>query len=215
MLLDHPYPLLARLSLALATIGGFGLGLLLLLSFAFNIPLAWNVGALIQAHGHVQTLGFVTLFILAVGTRLLPGFHRTRLEHPRRVSVGGIVLALAVAVRAIVQPLDPSPARAVLLLAAGTAALVGVLLALSALADAVRKGKPAEQREPVILPLTMALSILGALVLNLIGSITLAQGAALVPGPLDEATIHFELWGFASTMVLAIGRHTWPTLLLF
>jgi hypothetical protein len=60
----------------------------------------------------------------------------------------------------------------------------------------------------------MATSLLSALVLNVVASGQLAAGTATVPGGLDEAILHLELWGFASTIVFAIARHTWPNLLL-
>src|SRR5215204_7021176 len=73
--LDKPYSLLMSLSLALALSGGFGLGLYLLLSIAFKLSLPASTPALIQVHGQVQALGFVMMFIMAVGVQIIPRFH--------------------------------------------------------------------------------------------------------------------------------------------
>ncbi len=213
-LLDDPFRLLVRTSLILALVGGFGLGWALLMSFTFRVPLFANPGALIQAHGQVQALGFVALMVMGVATRLVPVFHGAKLVGAPLVSVGGLTLASGVVLRAVSQPLPPDPLRNAAVGASGVLVLGGVLLAFAAFGRTVRAGKPREPREPVVLPLTMAGSLAGALLLNLIASFGLAQGSNLVPSPLDDAILHFELWGFATTMVLAIGRHTWPNLLL-
>jgi hypothetical protein len=57
-------------------------------------------------------------------------------------------------------------------------------------------------------------SLIAALVLNVTASAGLASGSATVPIGLDEAILHLELWGFASTMIFAIGQHAWRNLLL-
>jgi hypothetical protein len=173
-----------------------------------------SVGALVQVHGQVQALGFIALFILAVGTRLLPRFHFTHLEGGLWVSLGGLALAAGVMLRAIFQPLDDSTLRSAVLVASGVLSLVGVLMAVSTLGRSVRRGRLREMQEPIILPLTMAMSLLAALGGNLVACVRLAQGDLLVPGQLDEALVHLELWGFASTMIFAIARHTWPNVLL-
>jgi hypothetical protein len=212
--LQDPFHLLVRTSLILALFGGFGLGWALLMSFALRVPLFGNTGALIQAHGQVQALGFIALLIMAVATRLVPAFHGAKLVGAPLVSVGGLTLASGVVLRAVAQPLPDDPLRNAAVGLSGVLVLGGVLLAFVAFGRTVRAGKPRELNEPMILPLTMAASLLAALLLNLIASIGLAQGGNIVPSPLDDAMLHFELWGFAATMVLAIGRHTWPNLLL-
>ncbi len=213
-LLNDPFQLLVRTSLLLALAGGFGLGWALLMSFAFRVPLVANTGALIQVHGQVQALGFITLLVMGVASRLVAAFHGAKLVTPRLVSLGGLTLAGGVVLRAVAQPLSPDPVRNAAIGVSGVLILGGVLLAIVAFGQTVRAGTPPPQREPVVLPLTMAGSLFGALLLNLIASVGLAQGGNLVPSPLDDAILHLELWGFATTMVLAIGRHTWPNLLL-
>jgi len=69
-LLANPHPLLIRTSLALAVTVGFSLGLYLIVGFAFGLPLSASTPVLIQVHGQVQALGFVALFIMAVGAQL-------------------------------------------------------------------------------------------------------------------------------------------------
>jgi hypothetical protein len=65
-----------------------------------------------------------------------------------------------------------------------------------------------------LLPGTLGASLILALVLNFASCVELAQGALVVPFAHDEALIHLELWGFASTMVLAVSGRVFPKFLL-
>lgn len=213
-LLSDPYPLLLRTSLALALLGGFGLGLAILLSFAFRWPLPGSVGALIQTHGQVQALGFVGLFVMAVATRLMPRLHGAQLVDAELISVGGLTVAAGVILRAVTPAWSHSPPRDALVALSGLLTLWGIVLALYAFGRTVRGGTRRQAMRPLLLPFTMVSSLLAALMLNLAASIGLASAWDVVPPALNEAILHLELWGFASTMILAIARNTWPNLLL-
>lgn len=211
-----PYRLLIRTSLALALGAGFSIGLYLILGFAFGLPLAPSTPALMQVHGQVQSLGFVALFIMAVGVQLFPRFHASRLDRPSQVSLGGLLLALGIVLRVTGQPLPPTAAlRPAILITSGILQLVGVLLAVHAFAKVIRGGvQPAPAGWRALLPATMGSSLLLALALNLFASVELAGGSLVVPFAQDEALIHLELWGFASSMVLAVSGRIFPRFLL-
>jgi hypothetical protein len=214
--LDSPYSLLIRISLALALGAGFSIGLYLILGFSFGLPVAPATPALMQLHGQVQSLGFVAPFIMAVGVQLFPRFHASRLERPAQVSIGGLLLALGLILRLLGQPLLPSETlRPAILVASGILQFVGVLLAVHAFAAVIRGGvQPAPSRWRAVLPATMGSSLFLALVLNLVACFELAGGLLVVPFAEDEALIHLELWGFASSMVLAVSGRIFPKFLL-
>src|SRR5918911_365118 len=94
---------------------GLGTGLLLALVAGAHLPLAIAWPQLAQAHGQIQTLGFVLTFIVAVGLQLFPRFLGSPLEHAQRAAWGSALVALALIARLVGQPLAPSPARAALL----------------------------------------------------------------------------------------------------
>jgi uncharacterized protein involved in response to NO len=215
-LLASPFFLLMRTSLVLALGAGFSLGVYLVVGFAFGLPLASSTPALMQVHGQVQVFGFVALFIMAVAVQLFPRFHASKLEHPRQVSLGGLLLAAGISVRLFGQPLMPGGSdRPVLLVLSGVLELVGVLLAVHAFARVIRGGvQPAPSGWAALLPITMGGSLLLALVLNLIACVGLARGGLVVPLALDEALLHLQLWGFASSMVLAVAGRVFPRFLL-
>jgi len=94
-------------------------------------------------------------------------------------------------------------------------ALVGVVLVIHAFARVIRGGVgPPPSGWRAVLPATMGASLVLTLVLNLAACVALAQGASVVPFAQDEALIHLELWGFASTMVLAVSGRVFPKFLL-
>jgi uncharacterized protein involved in response to NO len=214
--LDSPYRLLLRASLALGVGVGFSLGLYLLLGFAFGLPLSAGAPALMQVHGQVQVFGFLAMFIMAVGVQLFPRFHASRLDRPAQVSGGGLLLAVGMALRVIAQPLlVDAPIRPGALLLSATLALVGVLLVVHAFARVIRGGVgPAASGWRAPLPATMGASLILALALNFAACVELAQGLSVVPFAQDEALIHLELWGFASTVVLAVSGRVFPKFLL-
>src|SRR5437870_1851794 len=94
-------------------------------------------------------------------------------------------------------------------------ALVGVVLVIHAFARVIRGGVgPSPSGWRAVLPATMGASLVLTLLLNLAACVALAQGASVVPFAQDEALIHLELWGFASTMVLAVSGRVFPQFLL-
>src|SRR5690606_32755826 len=99
---------------------GFALlgGLLLAVSLPLEVALGGRIDAQwishAQLHGHLQTVGFVGLFIVGVAYRLLPGFAGAqRLPFPRLVPLSFGLLAGGVLARAAGQPIADTAAGAV------------------------------------------------------------------------------------------------------
>jgi hypothetical protein len=214
--LSNPHTLLIRTSLFLALLFGFSIGLYLVFGFAFGLRLPTSTPALMQIHGQVQAVGFVTLFIMAVGVQLFPRFHTTRLDRAKLVSIGGLVLALGVVLRALAQPVLPGPVtRAIGLVSSGILELLGVALAVYAFARVIGSSvQPRRGAFATLLPATIGISLIAALALNAILCLNLAQGGIVVPFALDEALLHLQLWGFASSMALAVAGRIFPRFLL-
>ncbi|MCX6023962.1 MAG: hypothetical protein NTZ05_19970 [Chloroflexi bacterium] len=212
---DDPQRVLLYVSLVLALLGGFGLGACMVLAFAGWLPVTPNIPALMQVHGQVQTVGFLVLFILAIAVQLFPRFHNTRLRHPRLIAAGGLLAGAGVTLRAVGQPLDLSGARTVLLALSAPLIPVGLILAVLPLASVVmhrENGPPLGMR--ALLPVTAVGSLAAATVLNFFLVLRLAGGAAVAPLYMDEAVLHLQLWGFATTLVLAVSGRMYPRLLL-
>jgi hypothetical protein len=103
-----------------------------MLGFAFGVPpLVAATPALMQ----VQALGFIGLFIMGVAVQLLPRFHASRLDRPRQVAIGGLLLAGGLVLRTMAQPLPLTETlRAPALVLSGVMELTGVVIAAASAA---------------------------------------------------------------------------------
>src|SRR5438105_2145348 len=141
-----PYAHLMRIALGLALLPGLSIGLAMVAAFGFRVPLAVSWPQLAQVHGQIQSLGYVVLFIVAVGLQLFPRFLGIPVRAPSRAVLGAALLSGALLIRSVAQLLEPSSARTVLLLSATLAAPAGVLLAGSVFHALVRQRR--QPREP-------------------------------------------------------------------
>ena len=133
-------------SVALAVFGGFALAIELPLLAALGIAHpGWVAHA--QVHGHLQTVGFVGLFIIGVAYHLVPGFSgRGALPYPRLVMPSLWLIAGGVLARAAGQLGAPAPAFAILTMGGAWAEAAGALCAAANIVPAMwpasRRGDP-------------------------------------------------------------------------
>ncbi len=209
----HPTPVLLRLSALLSAVAGFALGFVLLAAIALGQAGALPFAALAQAHGQVQALGFVGLFVLGTAAQLLPGFLATPLVHRHAIVGGGFLLALGLGARVVGQPLALGLPRDLLLAVSALSETSGIVLCLFGFADLPRRSiQPPD--------LWRSLTLLGfgflvlSLALNLVAVGTLIAGEAVVSTPLDAALVEAELGGFATLLTFAVARKILPRFLL-
>lgn len=209
-----PFEILARTSLILATLAGFGLGLLLMMPVAFRLPVVLPWLPLVQVHGQVQVLGFVTLFIFAVSTVLFPRFLNAPLWSPRLAVAGGLLLAAGVLLRAVAQPLPPSAPRAAALLLSGALELAGPLV----FAGTLHRSRRASVQPFALWQLPVGIgfaALLFGLLLNLWAVWRLAlDGLSTVPLGLDEAIVYAQVNGFIVSVGLAVSLRIFPQFLI-
>lgn len=209
----HPTTVLLRLSVFLGATAGFTLGLTLLWAVALGRAADLSWPALVQAHGQVQVIGFVGLFVLGTAAQLLPGFLSRPLTHPQSIIWGGYLIGSALLVRAVAQPLDPGLARAIGLWLSALAEAGGVGLCLYSYADLVRR-----TIQPTDLWRHLAMIGFGFLALsvalNVVAAAILAAGRPVVPETLDAALVHLEISGFIVFLTFAVSRKILPRFLL-
>jgi len=203
-----PYAATMRLALGLALLPGLGTGLLLVLVVGLRLPLSIAWPQLAQAHGQIQTLGFVLVFIVSVGLQLFPRFLGAPLQQPSRATWGAIIISLGLVARLFGQPLAPGVLRTLLLLVAAIGVPAGALLAGSAFHGLSRRsvqpstGPAAAWRRFILVG---GLSLGCALVLFVATGLALAFGDLLVDQGADEALIHLELFGFTACLIFAVS----------
>ncbi len=214
---NRPYEVLMRLALAVAIVPGFGVGLLLILVYGFRLPLTLPFPQLAQSHGQVQLLGFTLLFVMSVGMQLFPRFLAAPIPHPGSIVAGGGLVALSVLLRLLAQPLPPGTLRAATFLLATMALPAGIVVALLQFrAMRLRSiqlflGPGGAWQYFVALGV---LSLGAVVVLSTWSLLVLAAGAAVVPDGLNEALIHLELDGFATSLILGVASRVFGRFLL-
>lgn len=208
-----PYADVLRIAFALAVLPGLGTGLLLVAIAGLRLPLALGWPQLAQAHGQIQAIGFVVLFIVGVGLQLFPRFLSAPLRHANRAAWGSGLVALALVGRLIGQPLAPGAERVTLLLFGTVGLPLGVLVAASAF-HGMRTGQVVAAGAWRRWLGIGGLSLGGALVLYVWSGWQLASGDVLVAPNVDEALIHLELAGFATCLVFAVASRVFGRFLL-
>jgi hypothetical protein len=212
-----PYAAAMRLALAMALLPGLGTGLLLVLIAGAGLPLEVAWPQLAQAHGQIQALGFVLVFIVAVALQLFPRFLGAPVEAAQRATWGAAAISLGLLIRLVAQPLAPGALRTISLTAAAIIAPAGVLLAASTFHGLQKRsvqpahGPSAAWRQFVVVS---GLTLGAALLLSEWSVLQLASGEVLVSQGMDEALIHLELAGFASGIVYAVASRVFGRFLL-
>ncbi len=213
---SRPYAVVMSLALALALVPGLGTGLLLVLVAGGHLPLAIGWPQLAQAHGQIQALGFVLLFITAVGLQLFPRFLGAPPRHAGRAVWGAVGITAALVARWVGQPLEQGSTRTVLLVAATVLLPISAFVAglafhgLTRGRAAMASGAEAWRRFAAV----AGASLGGALVLYVRTGFDLASGSIVVPQGPDEALVHLELAGFAASLVFAVASRVFGRFLL-
>ena len=203
-----PYAATMRLALATAVLPGLGTGLLLVLVAGVRLPISIAWPQLAQAHGQIQTLGFVLVFITSVGLQLFPRFLGAPLTQPNRALIGASIMSVALLARLVGQPLEQGALRTVLLVLAALGVPVGALAAGSTFHGLGRRsvqpasGPAAAWRRFILVG---GLSLGSALVLFIAAGLALAAGDLVVDQNTDEALIHLELAGFATCLIFGVS----------
>lgn len=207
---DNTYLVFIRAAFAIAFAGGFLLALLLPLA---NV-LDWDWGsrwpALAQAHGHLQLLGWVALFIFGMAYRLVPRVSGTSLQLTWLALPSGALLVTGLFLRPFAQTwVDIPGMRALLPLSSGLELLAG--LAFAAIIGATLRNR---RRTPASL-LFFASGATWLIVTLILQTIWLADMARaetpLLPLGRDDALVTVLMLGFVLGFIHAVALRTMPT----
>lgn len=199
-------------SLLLGIFGGFTLAVTLPVQAAVGrFNLSWLAHA--QVHGHLQVVGFATLFIVGVALRLAPRFGgRGVLTAPGLVAPAGILLVAGLLLRAVGQPLAHIPAFAALFaagaLAEWVAATALAAIFLTTLWPAVRAFDP-----PATLLATAFLAFAAQATLGLWWLTALAlEGGTILEYGRNSALLTLQVYGVLLAAILGVGTKSFPAL---
>ena len=206
-----------------ASVGGFGLGALLLLGAALGLPVqAWWLAG-VQAHGHAQLVGWGGLMVLGVGLHFLPRLRGVALARPTwrpwalRLLASGLLLRILGQPGAALLASDHPLYAPLVWLGLGLSGLLelgGALATFVMMAEAHRRGPPPDERPAFrqIQPLLTGAFL--ALLLGLALNALLGLEAALARRPVltahDLIVVDVLLVGFLVPISVAVSARFFP-----
>lgn len=205
---DRTFPWYIGGALGTAVLGGFALAIALPLAAA----LGWNWGvrwrALAQAHGHLQVIGWLGLFIAGMAFRLAPRFAGRPLRFPGVTPAVLILLAAGLLARAVAQPALALPGMRALLLAGAAAELAAAALAALALGSTLLPAALTLPAAPRLLLSGAGFSIQALLALWWLPGLQ-PDYPALAPDR-DAALLAVQFYGFVLPAVLGVSLRSLP-----
>ena len=205
-------PAIAVLSaLAAALCAGLVLAIVLPSAAALSAPWGLRWRALAQVHGHVMVVGWVGFFIIGMATRLLPRFSSTPLRFPRCVPAAFALIAAALMLRSLAQPLADAAIARDLLPLSGALEVAGTsLFALSALATLRH---PLGERRPFAWFLAAGAGwfVAQALLTTWALARVVQAGEMVIAGADDVPILHVQFFGFPLCFIFGVSLRSIPT----
>ncbi len=208
---ELPYQVFVLSSLGLAVAAGFTLASALPLSIVLDWGWGVRYTSLVQAHGQIQVLGWVGLFIMGMAFRLMPRFSGRPLTFPLAVWVSWAALVSSLLLRLAAQPAGEGSLRDVGLIASGTLGVVsGAAFALVVASTLVHPHSRAGATGYFFVLGSAAFLVQALLNLTLL-VLTVQRGeTALRPGE-TAGLFHLQFYGFVIMFVLGVASRAVPT----
>lgn len=197
-------------SLALAIFGGLSIATAIAIDAAQSFSFGARWFPLAQAHGHLQSVGFVGLFVIGVSFRLVPRFAGRPAPSSLIVAATLLLVALGVIARAIGQPLSDKADFDWLMATGGWLELGGALLFAGVI---LRTVAPALRTQGWAF--FFALGSIGFLVQAVLGAWWLEDAVrhdrTLISGSRDQLLLSLQFFAMHLPFVLGVGLRAWPT----
>jgi len=187
----------------LALLAGLPLGIVAALGVAHDIGVASRWTQLVQAHGHLQVVAWVGLFILGIAYHVLPRFKGVPLWPERLVLPSFFLLLAGVVLRTVSQPWADAAGPAGLLAASAVLELAGALAFATVVA-----GTLVTLDAAALSALGQTLAVQpGAVSKTLVAALLTAGGQALAvqPGAVSKALLAASLAAAGQTLSVQPG----------
>ncbi|HEY5625294.1 MAG TPA: DUF1858 domain-containing protein, partial [Dehalococcoidia bacterium] len=202
------YRLAIFTSLALALAGGLPLGILVALGGGRDVGIGVRWAPLVQAHGHLQLVGFVGVFIVGIAYHVLPRFKNTDLRLPALAIASIGLLAAGVVLRAATQPWADSGIAGALFPASAVVELAGALAFFSVVASTLR-GTPGKNYDRYVL--AAAAWFVAASVANLVVvAEVVSDGFTTASSSRGTPLLEMYFFGFITLFILGVSIRVLP-----
>jgi metal-sulfur cluster biosynthetic enzyme len=195
-------------SITIAVLGGFPLGIVAALGGGRDIGLGARWTPLVQAHGHLQVVGFVGLFIVGITYHVLPRFKSSDLAMPHLALPSIALVATGAVLRTVTQPWADAEAVAVLMVVSAALELMGAAAFLAVVTTTLASAQRMNFDRYV---LTAAAWFVAASAANLLLVSEIARdGDSVIPGSRDGPLLEMYFFGFITLFVLGISIRVLP-----
>lgn len=208
---EPPYQVFILTSLAAAVGAGLVLATLLPLSIVFEWRWGQRYTPLVQAHGQVQLLGWLGLFIMGMAYRLMPRFSGRPLAFPVLVWASWATLSAALVLRLAAQPAGAGVWQRSALVCSGALGFVAAAaFALVIVATLAHRGSRAGATAYFFVLGAVAFFVQAGMGLALL-TLAAQRGEDTVRPMEAAALLHLQLFGFVAMFVLGVASRAVPT----
>jgi uncharacterized protein involved in response to NO len=196
------------LSISVAVLGGFPLGILAALGGGRDIGLGTRWSPLVQAHGHLQLVGFVGLFIVGITYHVLPRFKSMSLALPGLALPSIAVLAAGSILRAASQPWADQDLVAGVLVGSALLELAGASAFVAVVFGSLRSAD--RDRYDFYLAAGAAWFAAASVGNLLVTAEIVRDGVTVVGSSRDAPLLEMYFFGFITLFVLGVSIRVLP-----
>ncbi len=205
---SHPYALGAAAAVILALLAGFPLGILVALGGPRDIGLGVRWTPLIQAHGHLQVMGWLGLFLVGVAFQVVPRFKQVPLRLPQLVRPAIALIAGGLIARTISQPYADGQVGAATMLTSSVAEALGVAAFVASIVSTLLSARRKNYD-------WYLLAACGWLAASAVANVVVVGGLALdrqtvIPTAKDDPLISMQLFGFVTLFIFGVSIRILP-----
>lgn len=208
---EPPYQAFVLASLMLAVLAGFMLATLVPLSIVLDWGWSTRATPWVQAHGQVQALGWVGLFILGMAYRLMPRFSGRPLRFPFAVWLSWATLVASLVLRIAFSHAEGGALRDGALLASGALG-VGSAAAFALVVVTTLAHPHSRAGATASFFLLGAAALLAQALLSLaLLSLMVQRGESALRPAESAAFLHVQFYGFIVMFLLGVALRAVPT----
>jgi hypothetical protein len=189
---------------------GFPLGFTLAHAAAQQASLGGRWASLMQVHGHLQLMGWLGLFVMGMGFRLIPRFTGVRVRPAALVPLTFLLTASGLILRAFAQPFADGDLMAALFVTGAALEAAGALAFAAAILRCLAFGR----REQFLYSPFFAAGVVWLTVAALLTLVfvvdTALDVAPVVPGLRSTSVAYIQLYGFVVMFIFAVSLRTFP-----
>ncbi len=202
------YRLAIFTSLALALVGGLPLAVLVALGGGRDIGLGLRWAPLVQAHGHLQLVGFVGVFIVGIAYHVLPRFKNTELRYPGLALASIGLLAGGVVLRTATQPWADSDPIGALFVVSALIELAGALAFVVVVVSTLRS-TPRKNYDRYLLAAVAWFAAASVANLVVVGEV-ISDGVTTAASSRGTPLLEMYVFGFVILFILGVSVRVLP-----